>query len=350
MLKFITLFSFFSVILSASSNFAMVFDVQKGAKKLGTYEISLEKEKLSSHSTGVTSKIKLFISKEISYLQDGHKRVVFIKNKRQDSFEVRTKLSAFNDAQKKEYARKLKKVKHNDMLLLTKTGKKRIELFNKRKIVIKTLDEVLADIVNKKATYTNFILFEKSGVMKMIARLDKKGTTYTIVNKTKKKGYIEIDTKNSIPQKVFSLVSKWKLTLVQSGNYEVHTLALKDTFDAKTLLSGLENATLKLHKKIKTTKKYYSFKADVTLYLGKDVEGKKSYEKAKVCKQLLKKAKVKHKKLSINVNECKTVAIFKLHKKKHNKKVKELLEEKYPQLKSSKNIQFTKSNVKYKLL
>ena len=355
MLKYIIIAILLVLTSSASENFTMIFDVTKGKKELGKYEISLENssKKIVSHSSGVANKVKFFVNKEIEFFKAGDKRVIFVKNQRIDSFEIKTKLSAIDKRIQKEYTRKLKKVKGDDMLLITKTGKKRIELFNKRKVIIKTLDEVLVDIKNNDIDYSKFILFDKSGVMKMIAVLKKEGNIFTIINKTKQKGYIQITTKDGIAQEVKSLVAKWKLKLVKTGSYKTHSIkiskTLQDVMD-EMFVEKLSNATVKVLAKIKKTRKTYNFSADLSLELPNEMASKKDYEKAKECKKLLKSAKLKHRKIKIKENSCQTTVVMKLDRKSHNKKIIIELEKKYPQLKDTKKIKFTKSDVNYKLL
>jgi len=333
----------------------MLFDVVKGKKELGYYEISIEASdsKLITKSNGVADKVNFFVDKEITYIQDGYKQIVFKKNQKIESFEIKTKLSIIDKATKKEYDRKLKKVKQDSMLLITKTGKKRIELFNKRKIIIKTLDEVVADIVNEKVTYDKFILFDKLGVMKMVAKIVKNANGYTIVNSTKKKDYIGITTKNNVPQEIKSLVSNWKLTLINSGVYKEYTIdilsSLKDNI-GEFIGSDLEAAKFTLSSKMKTTKKHYLLKADLNLALPASQEAKKDYEKAKFCKTLLKKNGLKHQKIAIKNNSCVTQVNLKIDRKKYNKKIVNRLYQEHKQLKLSKKIKITKSSIKYKLL
>ncbi len=341
--------------LYCADSFTMIYDVSKGAKNLGTYEITIDEreKKLFSSNSGVSDKIKFFTKKEITYIDDGHRQVEFSKNQKIESFELYTQLSSIDKKIKKEFNRKLVKVKQNSMLLITKTGKKKIELFNKRKVIIKTLDEVLVDILNDKVSYDKFILFDKLGVMKMVANISKNKSGYTIINRSKKSDYIGIAVKDNKPHEVKSLVSNWKMKLIDSGINKRYSIDILKSM--KDNLSGLQtqeirDAKLNFDSKLKTTKKYYATKIGFKLELPSSFASKKNYEKAEYCKKVLKKSGLKHQKILINDTTCSTILNIKIDRKKYNKKLVDNLSIKHKELKNSKRVTIKKSTIEYQLL
>jgi len=354
--KYIVLLLFIIVgVVSANSEFAMVFDVTKAQKKLGVYEIDFDtkSKKIQTYGSGVVSKVKFFTNKQIVYAKRGYKKVAFFKNNKKNIFHIWTKKSALDARLLKEYDRKFKKVKNDDMLFIQREGRDRIELFNKHHIIIKTLDEVLLDIYQKKIDYKTFILFDKMGIMKMVATIKQQQDKYIIVNKYKKKGYIEIQVKDNLPQTIKSLVSKWQMKLQKSGFYKEHTIEVASTLKdvvAKQLKSDLKDATITIDPKLKTTRSLYRFFATLQIPLPSDITTQKKYKQARYCKKLLKHNRLKEKKVMIENGSCVATIAMKVSRKKYNKEMKAKLEKEHKELKRTHKIRFVKSTVKYKTL
>ena len=102
MFKYFIYFISFAISLYANDNYAMIFDVNKGGKKLGSYEISQIDNSIKAVSSGVSNRVKFCVDKEISFKEDGYKRVIFKRNKKVESFDVNTKLSSI-DTKRKEF-------------------------------------------------------------------------------------------------------------------------------------------------------------------------------------------------------------------------------------------------------
>ncbi len=349
--KLIVVMLLVSVISYASGDFSILYKIEKGSKKLGYYETTFKEDGVVANSYGAANRLEMFSSKKITFIKDGLKNVEFSKNKKSYKFIVATKLSALDDALRKKYDRKFKKVKDDAMLFITKNTKKRIELFNKRKSTVKTLDEFLADIYHGSVSYDKFILFDKLGVMKMVAGVSRSADTITIINASKKKPYMKITLDKSVPVKIESLLSTWVATAEKSGTPQEHTLDL-NTIVSKSYKNGLkkdlQNADVSITK-AKKTKNSYSFSGEISFALASDMAAKKSYKQKEYCKKLLKKSKVKFKKLSLHDGVCKAKIKVKMKIKKLKKDILELLIQDYPQLKMTKKIKFNKNSITYEV-
>ena len=351
-LKLIVLVLIISTISHASGGFTILYKIEKGSKKLGYYDTTFTEDSIVANSYGASDRLEMFSSKKITFVKDGLKNVEFFKNKKSQKFIVATKVSSLDKALRKKYDRKFKKVKDDAMLFITRDSKKRIELFNKRKTVVKTLDEFLADIYNGRVSYDKFILFDKLGVMKMVAGVSKSADTVTITNASKKKPYMKITLDKNIPLKIESLLSTWVATMEKSGVAQMHTLDL-NTLVSKSYKSGLkkdlQNAEVTITK-AKKTKNSYNFSGEISFALASDMTSKKSYKQKEYCKKLLKKSKVKFKKLSLHDGICTAEIKINMKIKKLKKDVLKLLIQDYPQLKMTKKIQFNKNSITYEVL
>ena len=341
-----------SVVALASDDFSFLYKIEKDGKKLGYYEVSLGKDSISSYSYGAANRLEMFSTKKTSFIKDGLKNVDFTKNKKSQKFIVVTKVSALDSNLKKQYDRKFKKVKNDEMLFITKDTKKRIELFNKRKTVIKTLDEFIQDIYNNKVVYDKFILFDKLGVMKMVAKVTKGSNAITITNDSKNKPYMKITLDSNIPTKIESLLSNWTATLEKSGTFKEYKVDLNEMV-SRSYVSNLkpELKTAKIDfSKAKKTKSSYEFSGAITFNLPSDMSSQKSYKQKEYCKKLFKKSKIKFKKIKIEDGSCVADIKANIKVKTLKKDVLEVLSKKHEQLKMTKKIKFNKDSISYKVL
>jgi len=340
------------VVISANNEFSILYKVDKGGKKLGYYEVNFSKESVSSYSYGAADRLTMFSTKKVSYIKDGFKSVAFTKNKKSEMFNVVTKMSALEPSVRKEFDRKFKKVSGEDMLFITKENKKRIELFNKRKIIIKTLDEFLSDIYYAKLDYDKFILFDKLGVMKMVAEVKKEKDSVVIVNASKKKEYIKVILLENIPQSIVSLVSNWSLISVKSGNFKEHQVDLNQIVSKsyKANLSDELQSSKIVFNESKKSKTQYEMRGTIVYALPTELSTAKSYKQKEYCKKLFKKSKVKFKKLTINDASCSANIKFKVKTKKLKKAILDELTKEYKQLKITKKIKFNKDSITYEVL
>lgn len=335
-------------VLTYADEFSVLYKVEKGEKKLGFYELNMGSSDISSNSYGAANRLEMFSTKNIKYTKDGLKVVSFEKNKKTQNFNVVTKLSVLDNDTKNKFDRKFKKVKGDEMLFITKEGKNGIELFNKRPTVIKTIDEFLNDVYYKKVNYDTFILFDKLGVMKMVAKLEKKADSIIIENSAKKKPYMKITLEDGIPVSLTSLVSNWNLTAIKSGvfkEYEVDlSKMISKSFSSKLMGSHVEFTDVDKYKK------HYNLNGVMTFALPESLADAKPYKQNAFCKQELKKAKIKFKKIKIENSEC--VAKIKLKAKISELKqdiLSELIKE-HEQLKITKKIKFKKDSIVYGVL
>ena len=322
---FIIFFLIFGVSALFGGDKSFLYEVQKGGKKLGLYEIVLlQNGDITTSYTNASNKIPFFLQKELHYIQDGYKSIVFYKNKKAHLFHVYTDKTALTKKEQKVFARKLKKVQTNKMLLVLRDGKKgNIELFNKREIVIKTFDELLVDAMQNKLNYNKAILFDKNGVMKMVIEVKKEANGYVIQNSRKNKPYMAVDVKNGLVTSVRSLVSNWSIKLLKTGEYISNTLPLSQVF-AKTFehVNSFGSTEIVLKKPIKVTKGFYGIDGEVRMKLPADMAGKKSYEQTAYCKKLFKKAKLKYKKVTLKEGICTAKVKTKLKRKTFDKSIR----------------------------
>ena len=273
------------------------------------------------------------------------------KNKKKQGFIVATKVSALDADLKKKYDRKFKKVKDDEMLFITKNSKKRIELFNKRKTVVKTFDELLSDIYFSKATYDKFILFDKLGVMKMVAQITKTDNSVTITNATKNKPYMKITLSDGVPTKIESLLSNWIVTAQLSGVYKEHKVDL-NAMVSKSYANGLKKE-LKSAKvtfsKAKKSKKSYEFSGEISYALPSDITTQKSYKQKEYCKKLFKKSKVKFKKMALEDGSCKANIKATIKIKALKKSVLDVLVLEHKELSITKKVKFNKDSITYEV-
>ena len=229
MFRTVVVLSIFISNLMSSGNISMIYTIDKGGKKLGAYEITFidKKNAIISKSYGVASKVSYFVDKKIIKRKDGYRVIAFTKNSKTDIFNLYTKLSAIDKETKSKYKRLLGKVKGKEMLLITKSNSSSTELFNKRPTRIYTLDEILKMVKDGTIKEGGFLLFDKSGVMKMIASIKKTEDGYMIVNKSKKSDYLSIEISNSKPVLIKSMVSDWSMKLSKVGVYKTYKLKSK---------------------------------------------------------------------------------------------------------------------------
>jgi len=210
----------FSIVLMISilyGNESLFYKIQKGSKTLGYYEIDYKNSMILSKGYGGANQISYFADKKIEYISDGFSTYIFKKHKKVVKFKLYSKVDALDSSLSKKYSRKIRKVKNNNMLLLIKDQKKSIELFNKRKTLVLTLDEVLKLVSTSDFKEKKFILFDKSGVMKMIAKLVKVSDGYDIINRSKSTKYAHITIQNNKPIKISSYVADWSMVLEKYG-------------------------------------------------------------------------------------------------------------------------------------
>ena len=348
-IKIIMILMFISTTLLFSDSFSFLYKVEKSGKKLGYYEVNLSKDEVASYSYGAANRLEMFSTKKVTYIKDGLKYVDFKKNKKMQKFIVATKVSALDAKLKKQYDRKFKKVKNDKMLFITKDTKKRIELFNKRATIVKTFDELLADIYNDKLSYEKFILFDKLGVMKMVASVTKESHSITITNATKHKPYMKITLDKTIPTKIESLLSTWSVTLEKSGTLQEHKVDLNDVVSksyVKSFKKELHSAKVSFTK----TKKSYELSGEISYILPADKKGIKSYKQKEYCKKIFKKSKIKFKKLKVKDGTCLANIKTTLKMKQLKKSILEELTKEYPQLKMTKKVKFNKNSITYEVL
>lgn len=341
-----------SVVALASDDFSFLYKIEKDGKKLGYYEVNLDKDSISSYSYAAANRLEMFSTKKTSFIKDGLKNVEFTKNKKSQKFIVVTKVSALDADLKKQYDRKFKKVKNDEMLFITRDTKKRIELFNKRKTIIKTLDEFIQDIYNDKVAYDKFILFDKLGVMKMVAKVTKGSDGITITNDSKNKPYMKITLDSNIPTKIESLLSTWVATLEKSGVFKEYKVDLNEIVTknfTSSLKPELQSAKINFTKS-KKTKSSYEFNGDIKFALTSDMSTKKAYKQKEYCKKLFKKSKVKFKKIKLEDGSCVADIKASIKIKKLKKDVLEVLTKEHKQLKMTKKIKFNKNSITYKVL
>jgi hypothetical protein len=345
------LISFFVFATAVYANTSLFYKVHKGNKVLGYYEINYKKSDIKVKSYGVASKVSFFIDKKISYINAGTREMSFTKNKKTVKFNVQTKLDLIDKKTQKKYQRKLKKVKKNDMLLLTKVGKNSIELFNKRKINLITLDEVLKLVILKKIKKDNIILFGKSGVMKMIAKIVPTTTGFDIINKSKGTKYIQVIVKNNIPVEVKSYVSDWSLKIYGAGQFKTYKISaddvknkayniVKNNLSSKSELSitGLEKVKIKKNKYIVYYKGQINYPSDVT-------------DKKRFCNKTYKKYSKKASNIKYNDNNCQLTMQGYVKKKEVIDPYLKDLTTKYEQLKFTKKYKVSKKHtIMYKLI
>jgi len=344
-------FILFAVQLSANSS--LFYKVHKGSKNLGYYEINYKdsKHKIISKSYGAANKIKFFVDKKIDFIQDGDKNIIFVKNKQRVEFNSKTKKSVLSKKLLKKYKRKIRKVKGDDMLLLTKKGKNSIELFNKRKINLLTLDEVLKFAVDGKVQEKNIILFDKLGVMKMIAKIVPTSTGFDIINKSKDVKYIKVTVKNNIPVQVKSYISNWSLDIYGAGEFKLNKIALDDIKSKiKTILndklSKVKNLNLLDIKKLKVKRTSYIVDYTAQLDYPSSVDNKKRY-----CVKTLRKFSKKVSHTQYNDSNCIAILEKGLKKQEVIKPLEDDLIKKYPQLKYTKKIKVSKKGeIMYKVI
>ena len=348
MLRILIIALFATLVSYASTEFSILYKIEKGGKKLGFYEVNFSKSDLNSYSYGAANRLEMFSTKSIKYLDDGLKTVTFSKNKKAQNFNVATKLSAIDSSTRKKYDRKFKKVKGDDMLFITKDGSKGIELFNKRAITVKTIDEFLNDIYYSKLNYEKFILFDKLGVMKMIAKVKKEVNAIIIENASKEKAYLKITLDGNKPVSLQSMLSNWNATTEVSGVFKEYKVDLAKIMGA-SYGSKIKDANVEFSK-VKKLKKYYQLEGTVSFKLPKNLADAKPYKQSAYCKKELKRAKIKHKKINIENSQCianiKTKAKIKDLKKDI---LSELIKE-HEQLKVTKKIKFKKDSIVYEVL
>jgi len=341
-----------SVMAFAGDSFSVLYKIEKGGKKLGFYESNFAKDKVSANSYGASNRLEMFSTKKITFVKDGLKNIDFSKNKKTYKFIVATKVSALDSKLKKKFERKFKKVKDDEMLFITKNTKKRIELFNKRKTTIKTLDELLSDIYYGELSYDKFILFEKLGVMKMVAHISKEPNAITITNASKNKAYMKISLEKNVPTKIESLLSNWSATLEKSGTYQEHKVNLNEMVSksyTSSLKSELKSALVNITN-AKKSKKSYNFSGDISFALPVNMMDAKSYKQKDYCKKLFKKSKVKFKKLSVTDGTCTAKITANIKIKILKKSILDVLSQEYEQLKMTKKVKFKKNSITYEVL
>jgi hypothetical protein len=327
-----------------SADYQLFYQVSKGSKNIGTYTMAYGDKSIDTYATGASSKISFFYNKKIDYIEDGYKQVLFFKNKTTKTFDIKTKVSILSEDIQKKYKRKIKKVKGDEFLLITIPGKNNIELFNKRKTIILTLEEVLKKILNKTIKEEKFLLFDKLGVMKMIAEIKIDKNKVIIHNRSKDKSYIAITVKDNKPVSIESLVSDWNLKLILGGESKTHILSGSDI--AKRLISELtqninKNVKIVASNKFKIGKKYTSLKYDIFYPLTDKSECKKRAKLDKV--QKIKKIKIKN-------EQCKVSVKSKILSENILEKIANSLSQKYPQLKKTKNLKIEKNEIIFTLI
>lgn len=344
----IIIFAILVSVITYASEFSILYKVDKGTKKLGFYELNIGSSDISSNSYGAANKLEMFSTKKIKYVKDGLKIISFEKNNKTEDFKVVTKLSALDSSTKKAFNRKFKKVKADNMLFVTQEGKSGIELFNKRPTIIKTIDEFLNDLYYKKIDYDKFILFDKLGVMKMVAKVEKQADSIIIENYYKKEPYMKITLKDGVPVLLTSLVSNWSLSAIKSGVFKEYEVDLGKMI-AKSYSTKLNGSHVEIYD-IKKYKKYYNLRGLMSFALPDDLIEQKRYKQKMFCKKEMKKANIRAKKIDIKDSEC--VVKIKLKAKISDLK-RDILSElvkKHEQLKITKKIKFKKDSIVYGVL
>jgi hypothetical protein len=330
---------FFIFIIYLFADTSLIYNVQKGEKKLGLYATSFYKNRIISHSSGVSKKIKFFTNKDILFVQEGFKKIVFQNNDKKYPYTIKTSFKALNKEERLKYKRHLKRVKKDKFLLITVPQKPNfIELFNPRKTTILTLDEILSLIINSKINKEmDFILFDKLGIMKMIAKIIPTDTGFDIINKSKDKKYIQIVVKNHLPVTIKSYISNWKLVLQKSAKLSKNIFKGANIYEQaiEQKLNSVDAKLLKVLKiKQKNNKPTIYYKAEFKL--SKNLSRRK---KKKECKKLYKKIGTKYKNKIIYKND-KCILSLKTNIEQYESGdiVSKILKDQYKELKITNNI------------
>ncbi|MEA2049162.1 MAG: hypothetical protein U9O56_00290 [Campylobacterota bacterium] len=340
-------------ILNANTNTSLFYKINKGAKDLGYYEINYNKNNnIFTKSYGVADKVNFFVDKKIKYLDAGTRDIKFSKNNIDVRFIVRTKMDLLSDDIKEKFNRKLKKVKNNDMLLVTKTGKNSIELFNKRKITLLSLEEVLKQIIDNKVV-ENIILFEKSGVMKMVASVKKTKDGYDIINKTKGTKYIKIVMKNNLPILVKSYVSNWSMVLEGAGKFKLNKV--EDKKVQALIIKKIEKQLSKSDAiSFESIKKITSKKSSFFITYNAEVKYNTSLSSSdgkRFCNRTIKKVTKKGYNTQYNKNSCISELKIKIKSKDIVEPILKGLYKNHKQLKFTKKYKISKNGtVMYKII
>ena len=351
MLKFIVGFIFLAGTLYA--NTSLLYKVKKGQKDLGYYEINYndKKDYIKTKTYGVVDKVKFFLNKKIKYINKGHRNIKFTKNKNSVEFDIQTKLKLIDKNIQDKFQRKFKKVKGDDMLLITKKGNKNIELFNKRPTTVLTLEEVLRIALGKEIKKQNIILFDKSGVMKMIAQIVPTKEGFDIINKSKDKKYIKVVIENGLPVLVKSYVSDWSMKIYGAGEFKKQKIdkSVVDTKIKEMIINNLDkkdSATLVGLDNVKKSKKGYLATYTLKFDYPSDVGNKKRY-----CNKIYKKYSKKGKNIEYNDNSCKVTVKSKFSNKEVVAPFIDQLIKNYPQLKLTKKYKVSKKgSIMYMLI
>ncbi len=338
----------------ALANTSLLYTVSKGEKDLGFYEINYNdsKNNIKTKAYGTTNKVKFFVDKKIEYVNDGYRNIAYSKNKQVTKFDIYTKKSLLPEKLIKKYDRKIRKVKNDDMLLITKNGKRNIELFNKRKINLLTLEEILK-LSFTKIESKNIILFEKTGVMKMIAKIVPTSTGFDIINKSKDTKYIQVIVKNNIPVTVKSYISDWSMNIYGAGKFQLKKVNIKDIknkalkiLEAKLSKSDSVEFLGLNTMRVKSKSYLLSYNAKVAYPENLAQKDQKRY-----CVKQYKRFSNKGKNIKYNENSCSVTLTQKLVKQDINQPIIDELKENYPQLKQTKKFKISKKGtIMYKII
>ena len=313
-MKPLLLFLLFFLNLYGSEVF--VYEVSKNDKKLGEYRVVFDTKTIKTKKSKATNKIPFFIDKVIVFDTKGHKYIEFSKNKKTNRFDIYTNKSDIPKDVRKDFNRLIKKA-HKEILLIIKNHKTdRVELFNKRGSVVKTLDELLYDTAHNEVTYDKFILFDKNGVMKMVATIAKTPNGYIVTNKRTKKPYLKIEANDGVAKTVSSLMANWNAKLIKKGKEVASKISFEEGLKTYLQSKLQKEVTLNKLKKFKIKKSSIDIDVTYSFKLDDGLKGKKSYEKSSFCKKSVKKAKLKYKKISTKNDAC-NIEMKKRFPKKH---------------------------------
>lgn len=332
---------------------AFLFKVSDNGKPLGYYEVNFKNNGkiIETKSHGMADKIEFFVDKKIVEKGAGAREIVFQKNNEIESFKVYNKMSSIDKATKEEFDRKLQKVDHDDMLLVLKKGSENIELFNKRKTILFTFEEVLEQVSAGRVT-EDILLFDQMGVMKMIAEVDKTTKGYDIINKSKDSKYIGIETKKGLPLRVKSYVSDWSLELIGAGElkkYEADNTKLLAIIKENVENQIKNTPSLSFVDVVSMTQKSQNLQVGATIKVAYGEALSKSDGK-RACNQGFKEVFKKGSKIVYNDDHCLVQVDTQLSAKDTVKPIIDDLVGKYEQLKFTKNYDLTSKGITYKLI
>ena len=200
-------------------------------------------------------------------------------------------------------------------------------------------------IVNKKIKNEKIILFDKNGVMKMIAKIEKTSDGYDIINRSKQTKYIHIAVQNSKPIMLKSYVSDWSMLLEGAGKFQLKKVSKSkvDALVSNRVSSNLSanDKMLKIESmKLKGSNFYVTYRASISYPDALSKSDQKRY-----CKKNSKRYSKKISNVSYFDDRCEATLYARIKKNDLLKPLKDELISQYPQLKWTKKFRLSKKGV-----